>query len=131
MLNLSPIGHEEAKRQAFDEASELLNPDADVTGLRKLLGAIRELQALWKGALGKIADEINGLVGIVERALESRDFRSAKVRTAVAALAYLRNPYDRIFDLHVEAGFMDDREVIAEAWRSIAKGDTSMFIGGS
>jgi len=28
---------------------------------------------VWKGALGKMADEINGLVGIVERALESRD----------------------------------------------------------
>src|SRR5262245_35641044 len=110
MLNLSPIGHEEAKRQAVDDANELINPDAGDAGLLKLLGAIIKLQSDWKSALGQIADEINGLVAIVEEALESRDLRSAKVRTAVAALAYLRNPYDRIFDSHVEAGFIDDSE---------------------
>jgi len=70
----------------------------------------------------KIADEINGLVQIVERALASGDLRSAKIRTAVTALAYLRNPYDHIFDLHVEAGFIDDKEVIREAWMSIGEG---------
>lgn len=52
----------------------------------------------------------------------SPEIRSAKVRTAVAALAYLRNPYDHIFDFQVEAGFIDDRGVIAEAWKSIGEG---------
>ena len=42
---------------------------------------------------------------MVQRGMVSWNLRSAKVHKAVAALAYLRNPYDHIFDLHVESGF--------------------------
>jgi hypothetical protein len=36
----------------------------------------------------------------------------------MAALCYLRNPYDRVFDLHVEGGFVDDI-VIRDASRAV------------
>jgi uncharacterized membrane protein YkvA (DUF1232 family) len=122
MLNLSPIGRDAARRHSLNEADDLLRTGSDYTGLRELLRAVRELQSAWENPLREINDEINGLVRMVERAIDSGNPRSAKIRRAVAALAYLRNPYDHIFDLHVEGGFIDDIEVIREAWVSINKG---------
>jgi len=49
--------------------------------------------------------------------IHSRGLTSS-VRRTVAALAYLRNPYDRIFDLHVEGGFADDITVSTARGRS-------------
>ena len=122
MLNLSPIGHEAAWRHALDEANDLLRAGSDYAGLRELLRAARELQATRANDLAEAKDEVDGLVRMVERAMVSGDIRSAKIRKATAALAYLRNPYDHIFDLHVEGGFIDDIAVIREAWLSIDKG---------
>ena len=121
MLNLSPIGHEAAWRHALDEANDLLRAGSDYAGLRELLRAARELQATRANDLAEATDEVDGLVRMVERAMVSGDIRSAKIRKATAALAYLRNPYDHIFDLHVEGGFIDDIAVIREAWMSIDK----------
>lgn len=124
MLNLSPIGHEAAKRYARNEATMLLNSDSNCAGLRELLRSVRDLQAAWESALGPVKEEIGGLVRIVERAMEDGSLRSAKIHKAVAALAYLRNPYDHIFDLHVEGGFVDDMGVIRDAWASIRASET-------
>jgi uncharacterized membrane protein YkvA (DUF1232 family) len=121
MLNLSPIGPEAAKRYARAEANDLLREEPEHVGLRALLLAVRGLQAAWPNRLDDIVDEINGLVRMVERAMASGTLRSAKIRTAVAALAYLRNPYDQIFDFQVEAGFIDDKAIIREAWMSIGE----------
>lgn len=38
--------------------------------------------------------------------------RAERVRKALAALAYLRNPYDREFDTHGDLGLADDVEVL-------------------
>jgi uncharacterized membrane protein YkvA (DUF1232 family) len=121
MLNLSPIGREAARRHAMDEASDLLRGGTDCAGLRELLRAVRELQARKETELAEARVEIDGLVGIVARAIDSADLRAPIVRRATAALAYLRNPYDHIFDLHVEGGFVDDISVIREAWAAIRK----------
>jgi uncharacterized membrane protein YkvA (DUF1232 family) len=121
MLNLSPIGHEAAWRHALDEADDLLRAGSDYAGLRELLRAARELQATRANDLAEARVEVDGLVRMVERAMVSGDIRSAQIRKATAALAYLRNPYDHIFDLHVEGGFIDDIAVIREAWVSIDK----------
>lgn len=43
----------------------------------------------------------------------------ARVRKAVAALTYLKNPYDEKFDFHVDVGFDDDIEVVREAHRAV------------
>jgi uncharacterized membrane protein YkvA (DUF1232 family) len=106
----------------LDEADDLLRAGSDYVGLRKLLRAVGELQATRANDLAEARDEIDGLVRMVERAVVSGDTRYAKIRKATAALAYLRNPYDHIFDLHVEGGFVDDIAVIREAWVSIDKG---------
>jgi uncharacterized membrane protein YkvA (DUF1232 family) len=120
-LNLSPIGRDAARRQCSDEANDLLRGDSDHTGLKELLRAVRALQTARQNDLMDITQEIDGLAGMVERAMISGDLRSPKIRKATAALAYLRNPYDQIFDLHVEGGFLDDREVVRAAWTSVNK----------
>jgi uncharacterized membrane protein YkvA (DUF1232 family) len=72
-----------------------------------------------------VKDELDGLICMVERAMESGNTRSSSVRKAVAALAYLRNPYDHIFDLHSEGGFVDDIDVIRKAWAAVSsRGDS-------
>ena len=121
MLNLSPIGRSAAKRHATNEAEHLLRTGTDCVGLLELLRAVRKLQQTSENALGEISDKINDLVRIVEQAVASGKLQSVNVRKAVAALAYLRNPYDEIFDLHVEGGFIDDIDVIREGWASIHK----------
>ena len=89
--------------------------------MRELIRSVCELQTLWKDTLGQLKNEIDGMVRIVEEAMSTGLLGAAKIRTAVAALAYLRNPYDHIFDLYGEGGFIDDQEVIREAWASINK----------
>jgi uncharacterized membrane protein YkvA (DUF1232 family) len=121
MLNLSPIGYEAARRYASDEADCLLRAGSDHAGLRELLRAVRELQTVRNEDLAEATVEVDGLVRMVERAMVSGYLRSTKIRHAVATLAYLRNPYDHIFDLQVEGGFIDDIEVIRKAWASIHK----------
>jgi hypothetical protein len=69
--------------------------------------------------LSVVADELDGLVAVVREFLAASDEPPPAVRPALTALAYLRNPYDRIFDLHVEGGLSDDIEVIRNAWADI------------
>lgn len=123
MLNLSPIGHDVAMGYARDEADELLIAGPDFAGLRELLRFDTELLVTMKNALADVTAYVDDLVRFVERAMDARDLRSSKIRKAVAALAYLRNPYDHIFDLHVEGGFADDIEVLRDAWTSIQERD--------
>ena len=119
MLNLSPIGHEQAIKHAGDEGNALLAAHPTGAGLRRLLGAVEQMVVERSEDLAEVSSEIRGLVRFVEAALSGRDRPSARLRGAVAALAYLRNPYDRIFDLHVEGGFADDIAVIKDAWAAL------------
>ena len=66
--------------------------------------------------LSVVNEELDDLVRIVCHALAAGDTGSGGVRTAVAILAYLRNPYDKIFDLQVEGGLDDDIAVVRDAW---------------
>ncbi len=64
--------------------------------------------------------EIDGLLRIVRQGVAIK-LRPSTLYSAVAALAYLRNPYDHIFDLHVEGGFADDMAVIRGAWATVRR----------
>ena len=120
MLNLSPIGHEAALRHAREESETLLLAGSNYADLRKLLMACRQLLIEKAVELSEVKEEVEGLVRMVERAVESGDTRSGPIRKAVAALAYLRNPYDHIFDLHSEGGFVDDIDVIQKTWSAVS-----------
>jgi uncharacterized membrane protein YkvA (DUF1232 family) len=126
MLNLSPIGHAQALKHAQDEASNLLAKHPVGDGLTRLLRSVARLLAERPEELAEVSRAVRGLVQVVERAIAGRKVRSKGLGEAVAALAYLRNPYDHIFDLHVEGGFADDTAVIRDAWASLQESDESM-----
>jgi hypothetical protein len=69
--------------------------------------------------LSPVSTELGGLVDVVQEFLSSGG-RLEAVRSALTALTYLRNPYDRIFDRHVEGGLSDDIDVIRQTWASLA-----------
>jgi uncharacterized membrane protein YkvA (DUF1232 family) len=119
MLNLSPIGHEQALRHAEEEADGLLA--GPVERVEKLLRDVERLRAERTADVAPASTALEGLIAYVRGSLPPNRSRSNVLRSAVAALAYLRNPYDRIFDLHVEGGFTDDVAVVNQAWTLVAK----------
>jgi hypothetical protein len=119
MLNLSPVSHEEAIAHAAEEAGDILSGKAGVDCGERLLDAVEQLRSDRDVELSAVSAELNGLTEVVRRFLRDGGVPSDAVRTAATALAYLRNPYDRIFDLHVEGGLSDDIDVIREAWAAL------------
>ena len=119
MLNLSPVRHAEAVKRSQEEADALLAGQPR-DGIEKLLEAINSLRSDRPDDLEPVSKELDFLVAYVGSCLAAGDTQSADVRTAVAALAYLRNPYDHVFDLHVEGGFDDDIAELRKAYALLA-----------
>jgi len=119
MLNLSPIGREQALRQASGEAAELLCAENRLAKVGKLINDVTRLREEHPSELDDVSAELDGLMETIRNAFTADDTQSDKVRRAVGALAYVRNPYDHIFDLHVEGGFADDIDVVRDAWKSV------------
>lgn len=120
MLNLSPIGHRQALLHADGEAKTILAGLPDDRELEKLLAAVDRILVDSAEALRDVRVEVEGLLQVARRnAGISAPPRA--LHAAVAALAYLRNPYDHIFDQHVEGGFADDMTVIRDAWATVNK----------
>jgi hypothetical protein len=126
MLNLSPVGHEQAIAHAAEEADDILYGKVGVDGIERLLGAVDQLRADRAAELSAVAIELDGLTAIVRRFLRDGSVPSDRVRSATIALAYLRNPYDRIFDLHVEGGLSDDIDVIRQTWTALTVGSEAL-----
>jgi hypothetical protein len=119
MLNLSPIGHAQALQHAQIEADELLS-DRTAGGLERLLADVERMRDERRADLASVDVELGHLLECVRGTGDvSGAGKKSAVRSAVAALAYLRNPYDRVFDLHVEGGFVDDVAIIKEAWAAL------------
>ena len=119
MLNLSPINHERAVRHAMQETDDLLSRHPVGDNVEKLLRAVNRMLAERPDELAEVNQELRDLVRFVESSIAAGDLRSNQIRRALTALAYLRNPYDRVFDFQVEGGFADDIEVIKETWASL------------
>ena len=119
MLNLSPIGHQFAINHARKEAKKLIEVMNGSDGLEKLLKEVRNIRKKWKVELSVVSEELDKLVQIVKSAMAPSTLQPSGLLEAVAALEYLRNPYDKVFDAHVEGGFADDIEVVRNAWTKI------------
>lgn len=119
MLNLSPIGREDAQTHALSVAVGILASD-DRERLTRLLTDVHRLRAQHTAALDVVGIELDGLVALAESALSWPRPLTEAVRLAVAALVYLRDPHDHIFDLRGESGFDDDIEIIRDASRRLA-----------
>lgn len=120
MLNLSPFSHEQALEHAAEEAEGLLATHPMRDSIAQLLRSIARLRVERAADLSPVSTELDTLVEVVQEFLSSGNGRSIAVRSALTALAYLRNPYDRIFDLHVEGGLSDDIDVIRQTWTALA-----------
>lgn len=116
MLNLSPFSHEQALEYAAEEADGLLAAHPTGDGVARLLISINQMRVERAADLSPVSTELDGLVDVVQEFLSNGDGRSEAVRSALTALTYLRNPYDRIFDLQVEDGLSDDIDVIRHTW---------------
>ena len=80
---------------------------------------MRNIRKKWKVELSVVSEELDKLVQIVKSAMAPSTLQPSGLLEAVAALEYLRNPYDKVFDAHVEGGFADDIEVVRNAWTKI------------
>lgn len=121
MLNLSPIRGQVARKASAEEADALLSGENVEARLAQLVESVHTLQAVHSNELGGTNREIERLVSVVSVALESKRLRSKQLREAVAALEYLRNPFDQIFDHHSESGFLDDIEVLKGAAETMSR----------
>ena len=102
-------------RHAQDEADSLLAGHPQSGGIERLLTAVARMRTDRPDDLAVVSCDLDAVVGFVRHALTEGATRSQHLRTAVTALAYLRNPYDHVFDLQVEGGFEDDIAVLREA----------------
>ncbi len=121
MLNLSPMTFERAMEHASLEAGELLSALPDTGPCRTLLADVERLRVAHDDALKESRLELTALTRWLDIALTGKDRGSARMRSVVAALCYLRNPYDGVFDHHGESGFADDVAVIKSAFRGLGR----------
>jgi uncharacterized membrane protein YkvA (DUF1232 family) len=115
MIDLSPFPEGYAKGQAEQEARRIIG-DADAR--ETLAEEVRALVADKAETLGGIREEVEDLIELVHGPEQSEQARE-QLLAALAALIYLRNPYDERFDSYGEIGFTDDIEVVRQAHRSI------------
>jgi hypothetical protein len=114
MLSLSPIGSAEAMKFANIEARQLLDT-GETASLLRLVAEVRRIVANHPTELAPAMQLIGALTSRIEEALATGDRKSHKLRKAVTALAYLRNPYDQFFDGQSVGGFDDDIKVLRKA----------------
>ncbi|HEY3821843.1 MAG TPA: DEAD/DEAH box helicase family protein [Polyangiaceae bacterium] len=123
MVNLSPFPASYARERARREAEGLVgHADARVR-LPRLLDHVRAIRAENTAALGCVDGELDLLTRIVSSFMEGdRAISAGSARLAVAALVYLRNPYDGVFDVFGDFGFEDDVREIRWAHQRLTRG---------
>ena len=115
MIDLSPFEPEHAWRSAQAEAEQLL---LDATARRRLIREVQEMLGK-KKHLVAIERELNELTLYVERSGHNGQADTSQIAKAIAALAYVRNPYDAVYDFFEGLGFEDDIAIVKEAHRDV------------
>jgi hypothetical protein len=114
MLNLSPVGATTARHIAEQEAERVLRC-VDRSEIDRLLHDVDRMCMSREADMEDMLDHIKTLTARVQECLRTGDRVSEKMRLAMAALVYLRNPYDEFFDHTGPGGFDDDRSLIRQA----------------
>lgn len=127
MINLSPFESGYSMERAEREAERILS-DSDDEHRREVLNRLASdaarITANRKEELAPVRADLDRLIAWIQEGTNNGSAR-ARTRRAVAALVYLRNPYDRLFDTHPEIGLSDDADVIRAASRSMLRGEQS------
>jgi uncharacterized membrane protein YkvA (DUF1232 family) len=118
MINLSPLGIDHARERARQEARQLLAQGAPA--VQELVKSIQHMVAQNETSLSGVRIELQDMVNHVIGWKEGQP-RSHELVEAVAALAYLRNPYDAEFDFHHGVGFQDDIQEIRRVHHEVFK----------
>jgi hypothetical protein len=110
MINLSPISQDEVWQDSLAEAREIL---FDPSKISQLLIAVRELCRAKADCLKHTWKEINDFLEYFNKiGIPPPESQAQMAREIVAALLYLINPYDSIYDRFPRIGFADDIERI-------------------
>lgn len=109
MINLSPFDSKDVWQAAQSEAAKIIKNAATLT---QFIGVVETFVAPRNAELQEVKEDIANLLRIAEQATLGVEFPSAATLHAVAALYYLINPYDEIYDFHTGVGFKDDIELI-------------------
>ena len=110
MINLSPINKDEVWQDSLAEARKIL---FDPSKTSQLLIAARELCQAKADCLKVAWKEIDDLVKyIIKIGVPPPDSQAQMAEEIVAALLYLINPYDSIYDRFPRVGYADDIEKI-------------------
>ncbi len=105
-INLSPVPKGHAARMAEREARELIG---DPRRLSQTLEEVRQLaERESTGQLQPVTKEILDLVQLASDGAGPSGAAPAKRTKAIAALLYLLNPYDDLYDFHDGIGYQDD-----------------------
>jgi len=113
MIDLSPFEPRHAFRSAQVEAKRLLqNPK----GIQELLDEVEIYRASNSSQLAPVSREIEDLTQWVKLHAENGAPDKAKqLLVALTALAYLRNPFDEVYDFFEGLGFADDFMILKDA----------------
>lgn len=116
MINLSPFDRGYAWERAEMEAEEIAD---DHVAVRRLLEDIERIRVARGDELRVVERELQELIHVALMGEASGTPARRRRHHALAALAYLRNPYDTEFDSHIEAGLEDDAAVVRSAFRIV------------
>jgi uncharacterized membrane protein YkvA (DUF1232 family) len=117
MINLSPFPESYARELAGREAASILRAGDASDRLACLLAEVADARRRFAASLDCVSTELDDLVAVVKTHLDGGKIGRRGLRRAVAALAYLVNPFDDEFDIHGAEGLADDIEVIRSAHR--------------
>jgi uncharacterized membrane protein YkvA (DUF1232 family) len=110
MINLSPISKDEIWQDSLAEARKIL---LDPSKTSQLLNSVREICQKNNDCLKVTLKEINDFEKYInEISIPPTKNQAQKAKEIVAALLYLINPYDSIYDRFPRIGFADDIEKI-------------------
>lgn len=121
MINLSPFDRGYAWERAEMEAEEI-NDDGDA--VRGLVADVERTLAIRGDDLRAVEGELRELIGVALMDGPPAAVARRGRRYALAALAYLRNPYDTEFDSHLEVGLEDDAAVVRSAFKAVCAGQS-------
>lgn len=112
-LDLSPIEASHVMKEARREAAELVESPSEIA---RLLQAVQEMLATRARELAPVRRQVEELSELVRHPGTGSGGAPEleRMREALAALLYLRNPYDAEFDHYPAMGLEDDLQVVQE-----------------
>jgi hypothetical protein len=121
MINLSPLEGRHAAERAKLEAERLVT---EPSRLKRLLRDVAGIQRSRASELSEVSTDLALLVALVQGHIDGSGVPIRKLKTAVAALAYLRDPFDALYDQHRHFGLEDDARRIRHAALAIGVGSS-------